>query len=41
MKHFKLFLVLTLIFVANAVSAQSTFDKWPAIKGFIWCCWLT
>ena len=34
MKHFKLFLVLTLIFVANAVSAQSTFDKWPAIKGF-------
>ena len=34
MKHFKLFLVLTLIFVANAVSAQSTFDKWPAIKEF-------
>ena len=34
MKHFKLFLVFALIFVVNAVSAQSTFDKWPAIKEF-------
>jgi hypothetical protein len=34
MKHLKLFLFFALIFVANAVSAQSTFDKWPAIKGF-------
>lgn len=34
MKHLKAFLVLALIFVANSVSAQSTFDKWPAIKEF-------
>jgi hypothetical protein len=34
MKHLKTFLVLALIFVANSVSAQSTFDKWPAIKEF-------
>lgn len=34
MKHLKAFLVLTLLVVSNAVSAQSTFDKWPAIKGF-------
>lgn len=32
MKHLKLFTVLALIFVANIVSAQSTFDKWPAVK---------
>ena len=34
MKYFKTFVVLALIVVANAVSAQSTFDKWPAIKDF-------
>lgn len=34
MKHLKAFLVLALIVVANTVSAQSTFDKWPAIKEF-------
>lgn len=34
MKHLKTFLVLALIVVANSVSAQSTFDKWPAIKEF-------
>ena len=34
MKHLKTFLVLALIVVANTVSAQSTFDKWPAIKEF-------
>jgi hypothetical protein len=34
MKHLKTFLVLSLIFVANTISAQSTFEKWPAIKGF-------
>lgn len=34
MKHLKTFLVLVLIVVANSVSAQSTFDKWPAIKEF-------
>jgi len=30
----KVFLVLTILVVANSVSAQSTFDKWPAIKEF-------
>lgn len=34
MKHLKTFLVLALIVLANSVSAQSTFDKWPAIKEF-------
>lgn len=34
MKHLKTFLVLALIVVANSVLAQSTFDKWPAIKEF-------
>lgn len=34
MKHLKTFLALTLIFVANTISAQSTFEKWPAIKEF-------
>lgn len=34
MKHLKTFLVLALIVVANSVSAQSTFKKWPAIKEF-------
>lgn len=34
MKHLKTFLVLALMVVANSVSAQSTFDKWPAIKEF-------
>jgi len=34
MKHLKTFLVLSLIFIANTVSAQSTFEKWPAIKEF-------
>ena len=34
MKHLKTFLVLALIFVANSVSAQSTYDKWPALKEF-------
>lgn len=34
MKHLKAFLVLILIVVANSVSAQSTFEKWSAIKEF-------
>ena len=34
MKHLKTFLVLALIVVANSVSAQSTYDKWPAMKEF-------
>lgn len=34
MKHLKAFLVLAFIVVANSVSAQTTFDKWPAIKEF-------
>lgn len=34
MKHFKLLLAFLLVFIANTVSAQSTFDKWPAIKEF-------
>ncbi|WP_188049782.1 hypothetical protein [Flavobacterium sp. GP15] len=34
MKHFKLFLIFILVLIVNSVSAQSTFDKWPAIKEF-------
>ncbi|HSN48030.1 MAG TPA: hypothetical protein VLR29_04660 [Flavobacterium sp.] len=34
MKHLKTFLALTFILVANSISAQSTFEKWPAIKEF-------
>ena len=34
MKHLKAFLVLALVVVASSVSAQSTFDKWPALKEF-------
>ena len=34
MKKIKLFIFFALFFVANAVSAQSTFDKWPPIKEF-------
>jgi hypothetical protein len=34
MKPVKTFLVLAFIFVANSISAQSTFEKWPAIKEF-------
>ena len=34
MKNLKTFLALTFIFVANTISAQSTFEKWPAIKEF-------
>ena len=34
MKHLKTVAVLSLIFAANTISAQSTFEKWPAIKEF-------
>lgn len=34
MKHFRVFLILALVVMANSVSAQSTFDKWPAVKEF-------
>ncbi|MFV8269816.1 hypothetical protein ACNQGP_07760 [Flavobacterium sp. GT2N3] len=34
MKHLKAFLIMALIVVANAVSAQSTFEKWSALKEF-------
>ena len=34
MSNFKIVLVITLFFIANTVSAQSTFEKWPAIKEF-------
>lgn len=34
MKHLKAFLVLAILIVGNSVLAQSTFEKWPAIKEF-------
>jgi hypothetical protein len=34
MKKLKVLLILALVVMANSVSAQSTFDKWPAIKEF-------
>jgi len=34
MKHLKTVAALSLILVANTISAQSTFEKWPAIKEF-------
>jgi hypothetical protein len=34
MKHLKVFLILAFITIANSVSAQSTFEKWPALKVF-------
>jgi hypothetical protein len=34
MKKLKVLLILALLVVANSVTAQSTFDKWPAIKEF-------
>lgn len=34
MKKLKVLLILALIVVSNSISAQSTFDKWPAIKEF-------
>ena len=34
MKHLKTFLVLALLVVTSSVSAQPTFEKWPAIKEF-------
>ncbi|WP_413997712.1 hypothetical protein ACMDB5_07890 [Flavobacterium sp. W1B] len=34
MRHFKAFLFFALLFAANTIAAQSTFEKWPAIKEF-------
>ena len=34
MKHLKTFLVLALLVITSSISAQSTFEKWPAIKEF-------
>jgi hypothetical protein len=34
MKLIKAFVILTLLFVANTVTAQSTFDKWSVLKEF-------
>jgi hypothetical protein len=34
MKKLKVVIAIVLLVVANSVSAQSTFDKWPAIKEF-------
>ncbi len=34
MKFIKTILILSLLFVANTITAQSTFDKWPALKEF-------
>lgn len=34
MKKLKVLLILALVVAANSVTAQSTFDKWPAIKEF-------
>ena len=34
MKLIKAFVILTLLFVANTVTAQSTFDKWSSLKEF-------
>lgn len=34
MKFIKAFAVLTLFFAANTISAQSSLEKWPAMKTF-------
>ena len=34
MKLIKAFVILTLLFVGNTVTAQSTFDKWSSLKEF-------
>lgn len=34
MKHLKTLFIFAIFFVANSISAQSTFEKWPAIKDF-------
>jgi len=34
MKHIKTIAILLVMFAANSMSAQSTFDKWPTIKAF-------
>ena len=34
MKNLKTFAIFALLFVANTITAQSTFDKWPALKEF-------
>lgn len=34
MKLIKTFVIFALLFAANTITAQSTFDKWPAIKEF-------
>lgn len=34
MRNLKTFAIFALLFVANTITAQSTFDKWPALKEF-------
>ena len=34
MRNLKTFAIFALFFVANTITAQSTFDKWPALKEF-------
>jgi hypothetical protein len=34
MRNLKTFVIFALLFVANTITAQSTFDKWPALKEF-------
>lgn len=34
MKYFKTLLIFAVLFTTSNVSAQTTFDKWPAIKAF-------
>ena len=34
MRNLKTFAIFAFLFVANTITAQSTFDKWPALKEF-------
>jgi hypothetical protein len=34
MRNLKTFAIFALLFVANTITAQSTFNKWPALKEF-------
>jgi len=34
MKNLKTFAIFAFLFVANSITAQSTFDKWPALNVF-------
>lgn len=34
MRNLKTFAIFALLFIANSMSAQSTFNRWPALKDF-------